>query len=86
MSADDHAPHGHHPHPRQPDIEDQPFDYYQIMAEAVGDLLVEKNVFSAAELRQTIESIDARSPADGAKVVARAWIDPELQDAVVGGC
>jgi nitrile hydratase len=79
MSADASAPHGHHPHPRQPDIEDQPFDYYQIMAEAVGDLLIEKNVFSAAELRQTIESIDARSPADGAKVVARAWIDPEYK-------
>ncbi|MGI9450942.1 MAG: nitrile hydratase subunit alpha [Geminicoccaceae bacterium] len=72
MSAD----HGHHhPHPKQTDIEDQPFEYYQIMAEAVGELLIEKGVFSAAELRKTVESIDARSPADGAKVVARAWVD-----------
>ena len=70
----------HHPHPRQPDIEDQPFEYYQLMAEAVGELLVEKGIFTAAELRKTIESIDARSPADGAKVVARAWIDPQFKE------
>lgn len=76
MSTD----HGHHhPHPRQPDIEDQPFEYYQVMVEAVGELLIEKGVFSAADLRKTVESIDARSPADGAKVVARAWTDPAFK-------
>jgi len=80
MSADKHEGHDHHhPHPRQPDIEDQPFEYYQIMAEAVGELLIEKQVFSATELRQTIESIDARSPADGARVVARAWLDRDFK-------
>lgn len=65
-----------HPHPTQPDVEDQPFEYYQVMAEAVGEILIEKGVFTAAELRKTIEQIDARSPADGARVVARAWLDP----------
>jgi nitrile hydratase len=77
-SHDHHHPHAH-PHPRQPDIEDQPYDYYQVMAEAVGELLIEKGVFTAAELRMTIESIDARSPADGARVVARAWVDPAFK-------
>lgn len=74
--------HGHHPHPhpKQPDIEDQPFDYYQIMAEAVGELLIEKGIVSAAELRRMVESIDSRSPADGAKVVARAWVDPAYKE------
>jgi len=73
MSADhDH----HHPHPKQPDLEDQPFEYYQVMAEAVGELLIDKDIFSAADLRKTIETIDTRSPVDGAKVVARAWVDP----------
>ena len=77
--SDHHGSHTHphaHPHPKQPDLEDQPFEYYQVMAEAVGELLIEKGVFSAAELRKTVESIDARSPADGARVVARAWLDP----------
>ncbi|MEM7044842.1 MAG: nitrile hydratase subunit alpha [Pseudomonadota bacterium] len=69
-----------HSHPTQPDVEDQPFEYYQIMAEAVGELLIEKGVFTAAELRKTVESIDARSPADGAKVVARAWLDPTFKE------
>ncbi|MGI9509147.1 MAG: nitrile hydratase subunit alpha [Geminicoccaceae bacterium] len=75
--SDHQGSHAHrHPHPKQPDFEDQPFEYYQVMAEAVGELLIEKGVFSAAELRKTVESIDSRSPADGARVVARAWLDP----------
>ncbi len=69
--------HGHHhPHPKQPDLEDQPFDHYQLMAEAIGELLIEKGVFGAEDLRRTLEAIDARSPADGARLVARAWRDP----------
>ena len=70
-----------HPHPHQPDLEDQPFDHYQLMAEAVGELLIEKGVFSADDLRRTIEAIDARSPADGARLVARAWRRSGLQGA-----
>jgi len=38
--------------------------------------LIEKGVFTADDLRRTLETIDARSPADGAKLVARAWLDP----------
>ncbi len=71
--------HRHAPHPKQPDLEDQPFDHYQLMAEAVGELLIEKGVFGAADLRRTLEAIDARSPADGARLVARAWQDPAFK-------
>jgi nitrile hydratase len=75
------AEHGHHhPHPTRPDIEDQPFEYYQVMAEAVGELLIDKGIFSAADLRKTLEMIDSKSPADGARVVARAWVDPAFKD------
>jgi nitrile hydratase alpha subunit len=72
----DHGHAGSHRHPHQPDIEDRPFEYYQVMAEAVGELLIEKGVVSAEELRRAIEDLDGRSPALGASVVARAWIDP----------
>jgi nitrile hydratase subunit alpha len=72
-----------HPHPRQPDLEDQPFDRYQLLAEAVGELLVEKGVFAAADLRRALEAIDARSPADGARLVARAWQDPAFKARVL---
>ncbi len=67
--------HRHPPHPQQPDLEDQPYDYYQLLAEAVGELLIEQGVFEAADLRRTLEAIDARSPADGGRLVARAWLD-----------
>lgn len=68
--------HGHAPHPFQPDIEDAPLTHHQLLALAVGDLLIDKGVFSGDDLRRQIEDIDSRSPASGAKVVARAWTDP----------
>ena len=46
------------------------------LTEAVTALLQAKGVFTADELRRTLETIDSRSPADGARLVARAWIDP----------
>ena len=66
-------------HPFQPDTEDAAFDDYQIMAEAVGEILIDKGIFGADELRRTIETIDAVTPALGARVVARAWIDPAFR-------
>jgi nitrile hydratase len=85
MSAHHHGDgheHGHdhaHPHPRQPDIEDGPFTYHMALTEAVADLLVAKGVFTADELRASLELVDSRSPADGARVVARAWTDPAFK-------
>tara|TARA_E500000331_G_C17201906_1_gene689640 strand:- start:58 stop:714 length:657 start_codon:yes stop_codon:yes gene_type:complete len=69
----------HHRHPNQPDIEDTPFTRFQVMTEALIELLMEKKVFSAKEFRIQLEKMDAKSPADGAKMVARAWIDPEYK-------
>ena len=86
MSGDHDHEHGHDHghdesagtparHPFQPDIEDAPFDDYQLMAQAVGEILIDKGVFNADDLRRTIEKIDAITPALGARVVARAWTD-----------
>lgn len=76
----DHAhDQGHAPHPFQPDLEDQPLTHYQVMTQAVGDLLIDKGVFSADELRAMVEAIDAKSPAAGARMVARAWADPAFK-------
>jgi len=74
----DHS-HPHQPHPFQPDLEDSPLTHYQILELAVGELLMEKGVFDGDAFRRTLETIDARSPADGAKVVARAWVDPDFK-------
>ena len=43
------------------------------------ELLIEKGVIGADEIRAMIESIDAVTPALGAKVVARAWCDDEFK-------
>ncbi|MGE5524178.1 MAG: nitrile hydratase subunit alpha [Rhodospirillaceae bacterium] len=77
MSTHHDHEHPGHDHARtfQPDIEDSPFTHYQVMAQALGDLLIEKNVFTADELRRQIEIQDTRTPAEGAKLVARAWVD-----------
>lgn len=72
--------HGHtQPHPFQPDVEDGPLTHHQILALAVGDLLIEKGIFSGDDLRRQIEDIDSRTPAAGAKLVARAWTDADFR-------
>jgi nitrile hydratase len=53
--------------------------YYEIMETAVRELLVEKKVISAGEIRQMLEVMDTRTPALGSKIVARAWVDPEFR-------
>ena len=65
----------HHNHPNQPDIEDVPFTRFQVMTEALVELLKEKEVVSGDEFRSQLEKMDAKSPAEGAKMVARAWVD-----------
>jgi len=75
MAHDHEHSHGHdhgQPHPFQPDLEEQPLTHYQVMTQAVGDLLIKKGVFSADELRAMLEAIDAKSPAAGARMVAPA--------------
>ena len=62
-------------HPYRPD-NDQPLTYWQRMEIAVRELLVEKGITTAAEINALIEQMDARSPALGASVVARAWDEP----------
>lgn len=68
----------HHDHTAPPDS-DTPLSYHQTMEVAVRELLVEKGVIDAAQLHRQVEKMDARTPALGAKVVARAWVDPEYK-------
>ena len=73
MSAHDHD-HDHDHAPIQ--AGDQPPGYYEIMETAIRELLVEKGLIKAGEIRRQVEVLDSRNPALGAKVVARAWVDP----------
>ena len=53
--------------------------YYEIMETAVRDLLVERRLIEPGEIRRQIEVLDSRTPPLGAKVVARAWVDPAFR-------
>jgi thiocyanate hydrolase subunit gamma len=53
--------------------------YYEIMETAVRELLVDKGLISAEEIRRMLEVMDTRTPALGAKLVARAWVDPAFR-------
>jgi nitrile hydratase len=46
---------------------------------ALEELLVEKGVITPEAVRQGIDWLVSRSPADGARLVARAWVDPEFK-------
>ena len=87
MTGPETHSHGHdhdhdHDHARtfQPDIEDSAFSHYQVMAQALGEVLIDKGVITADELRGQLEWLDSRSPEEGAKLIARAWTDPAFKE------
>jgi nitrile hydratase alpha subunit len=47
---------------------------------ALEDLLVEKGVLTHEEVRARIDWLVSRTPAHGARLVARAWIDPAFKE------
>lgn len=68
-----------YPHPKQPDIEDGPITDLMIMTDAVTELMIDKGYFTANDMRRTLEVIDAKTPAEGARMVARAWLDEDFK-------
>lgn len=65
-------------HPYRAD-QDTALSYWQTMEIAVRELMIEKGVVTQAEVAAQIDAMDARSPAQGAAVVARAWTDPAFR-------
>ena len=74
----DHGPLSPSGHPYRPD-QDGPLTRFQRMEIAIRELMVEKGVATPDEIAAQIEKMDARSPALGARVVARAWTEPEFR-------
>ena len=75
----DHDPHHGHNHPHDPIEVTEGASEYEIMVHAIKELLIEKGVIKGEDIRKTLEFMDTRTPALGAKVVARAWSDPEFK-------
>ncbi|MEM7076634.1 MAG: nitrile hydratase subunit alpha [Pseudomonadota bacterium] len=75
MPHDHLSPSGH---PFRED-NDTALTYWQRMEIAVRELLVEKGHLTPARINAQIAEMDARSPANGAALVARAWTDPDFR-------
>jgi nitrile hydratase len=75
-----HHDHDHehdHARPHAPPAKDEKIhSYYQVLGLALKELLIEKGIVTADEIRATIEFRDSITPSTGAKIVARAWTDP----------
>jgi nitrile hydratase alpha subunit len=62
-----------------PAAQDSGTGYYDIMETAIRELLIAKGLFSAEEIRRQLEVLDSRTPALGARIVAKAWTDPQFR-------
>jgi len=72
----DHAGHAHPP--LQPDDVSPP-GRYETMILAIRDLLLDKGIVSADQIRRGLENLDSWQPSRGAEIVARAWVDPAFK-------
>lgn len=65
-----------HDHPHAPLPGEGPPGVWEVLEIALRELSIEKGLITADEHRRWLEFLDAAVPALGAKVVARAWVDP----------
>ena len=79
MEEHDHSHDHEHDHSPIESPGDVPPSYYEVMETSLRELLIEKQLIAPGEIRRQLEVLDSRTPALGAKVVARAWIDPEFR-------
>ncbi|PKB69518.1 MAG: hypothetical protein BZY77_04450 [SAR202 cluster bacterium Io17-Chloro-G5] len=54
-------------------------EYYSKRAQAMQALLIEKGVCTMDDILTMADKIDSRSPEDGAKILAHAWVDPDYK-------
>ncbi len=54
-------------------------EYYSLRAQAMQALLIEKGICTLDDILTMADKIDSRSPEDGAKILAHAWVDPEYK-------
>jgi nitrile hydratase alpha subunit len=66
-----------HDHPHEPIAGDE--SPIATRARALEELLVEKGVVEREDVRRNVDWLVSRSPADGARLVARAWVDPQFK-------
>jgi nitrile hydratase alpha subunit len=68
-----------HDHPHAEISEPEIPGYFDMLETALEELLIERRLILPGEIRRQIDVLDSRTPALGAKVIARAWTDPEFR-------
>lgn len=68
--------HDGHEHPHESDGQGAGTGYYANRIRAIESLLVERGILTKEDVRRQIEYMESRTPANGARLVARAWVDP----------
>ncbi len=57
----------------------QPLTYFQLMEVTLRELLVQKGVITEEQVTAEVQAMRSRTPERGARVVAKAWVDPEFK-------
>ena len=73
MSEIDHGDHTH------PGMDTEELGWHARRVRAMETLLAEKGVVTVDEVQSNVDAVESLTPADGARVVARAWADPEYK-------
>ncbi len=73
MSEIDHGGHTH------PGMDTEELSYHARRVRAMETLLAEKGILTIDEVQRNVDAVESRSPADGARVVAKAWANPEFK-------
>jgi nitrile hydratase len=74
-----HHDHDHHDHPHHPD-HNGPESFEELRTMSIESLLIEKGLISSEDIDKLIQYyVTDIGPMNGARIVARAWIDPEFK-------
>ncbi len=78
MAPHDGAPDHNHEHDEIA-VTGRP-SYYEVLETGLRELLIEQQLIAPEEIRHQLEVLDSRTPAVGAKIIARAWTDPAFRE------
>ncbi|MEM8813201.1 MAG: nitrile hydratase subunit alpha [Pseudomonadota bacterium] len=84
MSVHDHDHPHDHDHDHAPISDgDGPISRFELLETAIRELLIEKGLFSGADVQAQIDATESRNTAFGADLIAKAWTDPDFKDNLI---
>jgi nitrile hydratase alpha subunit len=68
-----------HSHPHDESHDSGPPSEHEIMSRAIQELLEEKDILTAEQVRRRMELFEQEFPQRGSRVIAHAWADPAFK-------